>query len=72
MSRKVTYAKLHTEYFSTGTGNLGTVLGDPNKHRGMEITWTPDGLEIKYNNVEFGVPLSNCAGYTFAKESLKK
>ena len=69
--RKVTYAKLHTEFFAAGLGNLGTTLGEPNKHRGMDITWTPDGLFVEYNNVKFGVPLSNCAGYVFAHPALK-
>lgn len=69
MERKVTYAKLQTEYFCTGTGNLGTSLGDPNKHRGMEMSWTNDGLLVKYKGVEFLIPPGNVAGATLAPKS---
>ena len=68
MQFKVKYAKLHTEYFSNGTGNLGTVLGDSNKHLGMDMLWTQYGLFVSYKGVHFTVPLSNLAGCTFAEK----
>lgn len=66
--RKVLYAKLQTEYFSVGTGNLSTTLGDPQKHRGMEMTYTQYGLFVKYKGFEFVVPLANIVGCTLVPE----
>lgn len=65
MQLKVKYVKLHTPYFDVGCGNLGDTLGDPNKHKHMDITWTPDGLFVEFKGVTFGVPLTACVGYTF-------
>ena len=67
--RKVTYAKLQTEYFSTGTGNLGTVLGDQQKTPGIQMSYTEVGLHVKWRGVEFIVPPGNIVGVTLAPET---
>lgn len=70
MERTVIYAKLQTEFFTTGVGNLGVTLGDPQKHRDMRMTWAPtEGLRVKYKGVEFLVPHGNIVGVTLAPET---
>lgn len=69
--RKVLYAKLQTEFFSVGLGNLGTTLGDQQKQRGIEMTYTQHGLFVKYKGSEFVVPLANVVGCTLAPEAVK-
>lgn len=65
---KVRFAKLHVAYFDVGCGNLGDTLGDPNKHRDMEIEKGDDGLYVRFKGVKFFVPSSNVVGCTFAPE----
>jgi hypothetical protein len=73
MNYKVKYAKLHTEYFSVGTGNLSNTLEPEGKHKGMEVIWTPSGLFVDYKGVHFVVSQGNVVGCTFyEKPNLKE
>lgn len=65
MRLKVKYAKLQTEYFSTGTGNLGTVFETDSRHKGMQMEFTEKGLFVEYKGVHFAIPLGNIVGVTF-------
>lgn len=67
MKLKVKYAKLQTEYFSVGAGNLGTTL-DANKFTGMEMYYTENGLMVKYRGAHFLVPPANIVGATFVED----
>lgn len=64
--RKVSWAKLHAPYFLVGVGHLTDTLGDPQKHKGMELNWAPEGLHCSWEGHEFFIPAANMVGCTFA------
>lgn len=72
MKFKVRYAKLHTPYFSNGTGNLGDVLDPMERHKGMELYYAPEGLYASYKGVHFVVPTANVVGATFFSDPFPK
>ena len=68
MKLDVRYAKLHSAYFSNGTGNLGDVLETGVRHPGMVMTYTEAGLFVFYKGVHFVIPLPNVVGATFTSD----
>lgn len=69
--RAVKYAKLQTEYFTTGFGSLGTTLDTRSKHAGMKLTLTDSGLEGSYKGVDFFISMGNIVGVTFERIPVK-
>ncbi len=63
-SLKVKLVKLHSTVWMGK--ELGTTLGDPQKHKGMEILYTAEGLFVTFDNQTIGVPHAACACYSFA------
>ena len=59
MSKPVKYVRMHQAVFVAGLGDLGNVLGDQNKHKGMELAMSEHGVDVKYKGRQFLIPITN-------------
>lgn len=62
-SLKLKLVKLHATVWMGK--ELGTTLGDPLKHKNMEMTYTAEGLFVKFEGRTIGVPHAACVCYEF-------
>lgn len=62
-SLKVKLLKTHSTVWMGK--ELGTTLGDPQKHRGMDITYTAESLFVTFEGKTIGIPHAACVCYDF-------